>query len=606
MAKKLTKEEFVTKARAVHGDRYDYSESVLINTSTNINIRCKVHGEFHQTPSNHLKGKGCAACAGRARLNTDEFIKRSRLKHGDKYDYSKVAYLTNMDRVTIICPEHGPFEQIAATHMGGGGCGACAGVKKLTPEQFIAKARGVHGDRYDYSEAVYTTQLGKVKIICREHGAFWQTGGGHLAGKGCAKCAGTAPLDTETFIQRARAVHGDTYSYERTVYIKSNKHVVITCPVHGDFNQKPNNHLNGHGCFDCNQVGVAPMTHETFIEKATTIHGGRFDYSRVQYDRSRTYIEIGCPTHGVFTQWPEKHLAGQGCPSCAHSGPSKGQTEVSDFLSQHTEVVSEHPINGSNFRLDALLPEFGLGVEYHGLVWHSTRFISDPRKDYKKHKVAESHGIRVIHIYEDEWLKRRHVVERLLLSAIGKLPRVYARQTSLIRVSNDAAYKFYKANHLQGGRQSQVNLALVKDGHMVACMSFDMLRSSRYNIDRRHWELTRYASTVTVVGGASKLLKRFRSMGVADRLTSYSDSRAFSGRMYEALGFTLTHETAADYSYTTGRPEFGRRHKSAYQKKALAGMFPGCDLMKTEKQICEENGLYQIYDCGKKRWDMVL
>jgi hypothetical protein len=110
-----------------------------------------------------------------------------------------------------------------------------------------------------------------------------------------------------------------------------------------------------------------------------------------------------------------------------------------------------------------------------------------------------------------------------------------------------------------------------------------------------------------VVGGASKLLKAFRRENLADKLTSYSDARMFSGNMYAQLGFTRTHQTLPDYYYVNLRVATWRVHKAKFQKKHLAKLFPGCDIEnKTEKEICEENGYYQVYDCGKVRWDLDL
>jgi len=605
MTKKLTKAEFIERAKQVHGDRYDYSESHYTASYKPLAITCNDHGPFLQTPSNHFSGKGCPACGGRAKLDTALFIERSKKVHGGRYDYSKSRYFSNNIPVEIICPEHGSFMQRPAGHMKGGGCPKCAGVKLLTQDEFIERATAIHGT-YDYSLVEYVNSMSLVTIVCPIHGPWRQTPGNHMVGKGCPKCSGNVTLTTEEFVAKARGIHGDYYDYSKTEYVRANKKVVITCPVHGDFEQTPNGHLNGHGCFLCNQKGVPAMTHETFLEKARSIHGDTFSYHEAKYDRSWEHVTIHCLTHGPFQQMPEKHLAGQGCPKCAMSGPSKAQIEVSDFLSHYCKVKDEVLLTDSKLRLDMLVPDMNLAVEYHGLVWHSTKMLTDPRKDFKKHKLAEAQGIRVIHIYEDEWALKQQIVKRLLLSAVGALPKVAARKTKVIEVGHGEAREFYNTNHLQGARQSRVNLGLQHEGVLVACMSFDMLRSSRHNKDARHWELVRYAATHTVVGGASKLLKSFRALGMCDRMTSYSDNRLFSGAMYAALGFEMTHETDPDYRYTTGRAVFGRQHKSKYQRKHLPNHFPGCDMTKTEWQICEENGLHRIYDCGKKRWDLSL
>ena len=124
------------------------------------------------------------------RSTTDDFIKKAREVHGDKYDYSKVNYVKNSTKVCIICPEHGEFWQIPSNHLKGFGCPKCTNNHHYTTEEWIQNAKEVHGDRYDYSKVNYTNRKAKVCIICPEHGEFWQRGGDHLNGQGCPGCTG--------------------------------------------------------------------------------------------------------------------------------------------------------------------------------------------------------------------------------------------------------------------------------------------------------------------------------------------------------------------------------------------------------------------------------
>ena len=109
--------EFIAKAKAVHGDKYDYSKVNYVNSFTKVTIICPKHGEFEQTPNLHLKSQGCPNCYGNKKMTIEEFIKRAKEVHGDKYDYSKVKYVNALTKVTIICPIHGEFEQTPAKHL---------------------------------------------------------------------------------------------------------------------------------------------------------------------------------------------------------------------------------------------------------------------------------------------------------------------------------------------------------------------------------------------------------------------------------------------------------------------------------------------------------
>ncbi len=128
------------------------------------------------------------------RLTTEEFISRARRVHGNKYDYALVEYSGTFTRVKIICREHGEFEQKPTKHLSGHGCKTCGGLaapnaRRLNTEQFIAKAKRVHGDKYDYSLVSYERAVLPVKIVCPAHGEFEQRPHNHLSGNGCRKCA---------------------------------------------------------------------------------------------------------------------------------------------------------------------------------------------------------------------------------------------------------------------------------------------------------------------------------------------------------------------------------------------------------------------------------
>lgn len=257
MPKKLTKEEFINRSREIHGDRYDYSKVDYVNNSTRVCIICPEHGEFWQTPYGHMKGQGCFKCGNHKKgqfrkLNTETFIKKARAIHGNKYDYSKVEYVNNSTKICIICPDHGEFWQKPNAHLNGNGCPICNGGTKSNLETFIRKANIKHNNKFDYSKVKYINSTTKVRIICPEHGEFWQTPHDHLQGYACPRCAGRLKT-TEEFIAKAIEIHGNKYDYSKVKYEKANKKVCIICPEHGEFWQTPSSHLQGQGCPYCKE-----------------------------------------------------------------------------------------------------------------------------------------------------------------------------------------------------------------------------------------------------------------------------------------------------------------------------------------------------------------
>ena len=179
--------------------------------------------------------------------------------HNNKYDYSKAVYKNSKTKMVIICPIHGEFEQCHNKHSTAKqGCPKCGGRVKSTSEEFIAKAKRIHGDFYDYSKVVYTNQYDNVTIICPTHGEFQQAPTNHLAGKKCRKCAYTTNglelrSTFEEFLEKANNIHGSKYTY--TNYTKMSNYVTITCPEHGDFQQQASSHILGCGCPSCAVYG---------------------------------------------------------------------------------------------------------------------------------------------------------------------------------------------------------------------------------------------------------------------------------------------------------------------------------------------------------------
>lgn len=198
----------------------------------------------------------------------------------------------------------------------------------MKKEDFIAKAREKHGDRYDYRQVPdeFLTK-NKVEIICQEHGSFWQTASDHKAGCGCNLCgielSRSAKIKTKDyFIDKAKQVHGDLYDYSKVEYLSAKTKVVITCNLHGDFLQIPNSHLKGRGCPHCGLIKIGNFkrkSFDVFVDQANTVHCNKYVYFN-DYVNGRTPLTIICPHHGTFKQSPENHLSGQECPSCAVYG----------------------------------------------------------------------------------------------------------------------------------------------------------------------------------------------------------------------------------------------------------------------------------------------
>ena len=267
MPQKLNTSQFIEKASFRHGNRYDYSQVAYIEAHSKVIIVCPLHGPFSQKPGMHLHGNGCHQCAGTRRNTTESFIKKAIEKHGELYSYEKVSYHNNHIKVEISCPVHGSFWMKPNSHTDSGqGCPVCGGKRPIDDifTEFITRSKQKHGNRYDYSETVLVRAMEKVKIICPKHGPFYQQIYKHMRGDGCPHCSLRKKATTESFIVSAKQVHGNRYTYESVVYVRSGQKVTIHCQQHGNFSVNPNHHLRGVGCAKCDQLN--PFRRSQFID----------------------------------------------------------------------------------------------------------------------------------------------------------------------------------------------------------------------------------------------------------------------------------------------------------------------------------------------------
>ena len=418
MSQPLTNVQFIERSKKKYGDKFDYSKTEYINSSTKICIICPEHGEFWQLPSSHFKGRGCPFCSKELKIknitySTFEFIEKARQTHGSKYDYSKVEYTKCRTKVCIICPEHGEFWQKPTNHLNGCGCPKCAyfarkhGNKKFkTTEDFVTKCTKIYGERYDYSKTQYNGANKPIIVFDNIKKCEVITTPTYLLTK---KYSTKERMCKENFVKKAKEIHGDKYIYDETEYVNSLTKIKYVCPKHGLIEQLPLNHLR-YGCRHCSKEHTARLTSsntEEFIKKAKEIHGDKYDYSKVNYINTNTKVCITCPKHGEFWQIPSKHLHGHGCPKCNRSHL---EDEMSLFLCNNDIKFIEQyapPFlkNGKGQqRLDFYLPEYKIAIECQGIqhftdIFYikSTKSTSIIERDIIKYNKCKNNEITILY-----------------------------------------------------------------------------------------------------------------------------------------------------------------------------------------------------------------
>lgn len=215
-------------------------------------------------------------------MNTNTFILESKMVHGDKYSYDRVVYNGSKSKVVITCKIHGDFQQQAHHHKKGSGCPRCNNTVRYSDSDFIVKSKKIHGDKYDYSKVDYISNRVKVNIICKIHGSFEQVPTSHFKGFGCSKCSSCCKLTTSDFIRRSIEIHGDIYDYSKVDYINNKNKVTITCKTHGDFLQRPSNHLRLQGCPDCER-SKGEIRIKNILEENQIKYMSQFSFNDLKY-----------------------------------------------------------------------------------------------------------------------------------------------------------------------------------------------------------------------------------------------------------------------------------------------------------------------------------
>ena len=541
---------------------------------------------------------------------TQDFIEKARKVHGDKYDYSCTEYMGARYNVSIRCKIHGVFTQMATNHLGGKGCKECSRIKVArdqtsNTEEFIRKARIIHGDKYDYSKIDYKNNRTQVEIICKIHGKFFQTPSGHLSGKGCKECGkekskedtrSRIMLSKDEFIKRANNIHKNLYDYSKIEYVDTRTKIKIICKKHGSFLQTPQKHMMGRGCPTCGRERTTEHNFsntQDFIKKAKLLHGDFFSYKKVDYRGADIKIEIICEKHGSFFQSPHNHLKGSGCPRCGVSA-SKFEIEIVNFIKTFYlgEIITNSKDIIPPMELDIYIPEFNLAIEFNGGYWHNEKFKP---KNYHllKYNLCKEKDIRLISIWEWEIVKDKENIKNFIKNVIIEKKKLFARKLEIKEVSIIEQREFLESNHLQGYVPCTYALGLYKDNELIQLMT---LRAK----DKKNkvFEIGRLATKIgcSVIGGAERLFKHLISFVDYKEIISYNNMDKFTGEVYERLGLIFENITIP-YGWIKNNVYLPR-----YQTQKNKLIRQGYDESKSESEIMRDEGFSKIYLTGVQKF----
>jgi len=328
-----------------------------------------------------------------------------------------------------------------------------------------------------------------------------------------------------------------------------------------------------------------------------------------EYHHAHDSIEVKCKKCGtVFSiLWNSFQQGGGVCPGCFPlcQGRSKMENDIAELIaSLGIDILCNKRDIISPYELDIFIPSHNIAIEFCGLWCHSSGgnapYLIPADRHITKLRMCEDAGIRLITIFEDEWILRKEVVMSKLLIDLNQFKgqKLGGRLCTVGKTTSKSKRDFLQQYHLQGDRVSTVNLCLKYFGSIISVMTFTKLRDHEY-------ELSRYCCkpNYLIMGGASKLLSYFKTNYTWTNIFTYADRRWSNGNLYTSLGFESSGITDPNYWYW-GNGIIGRAHRLNYSKSQLTSMKNFSDDL-TEKQIMALEGYAWIYDCGNYKFTMV-
>ena len=407
----------------------------------------------------------------------------------------------------------------------------------------------------------------------------------------------------ETIIIRFNEIHGGKYDYSSMNYVKTTEKISIICPIHGVFMQTPQAHLKGQGCPHCGKKKKSiskTYTNNEFIERAKIIHNNKYDYSKVKYINNKKKVCIICPIHGEFFIEPNAHIQGRGCIVCGNLKKGRRinpfKKEIFNYIKKYNnDIILNYTIE--NELIDLYIPSFNVGFMFVDLLSYSEKKLENKKILLHKTKICEKNNIQLIHIFEDEWKNKKEICISRIENILGLSKRIYARDCKIVSIDKNNAKGFFTNNHIQGNVNSKYVYGLEYNGEIVSMMSFGGLRKNMgRKSEENEYELLRFCNKIgySVIGGASRLFKYFKTTNTPLTVISYADRRWSMGNMYNKLGFTFVHNSEPSYFYLVNGE---RKNRFSYRKDILISKY-GCRRNDTEHNFCNNNGWYRIYDCG--------
>lgn len=403
MAQRLTKEEFIARARQVHGDKYDYSDSDYLNARTKVTIICPIHGKFQQTPDAHLAGKGCSKCKSFGK-STEDIIQELQAIHGNKYDFSDVEYKGRSKKVIVHCNICGhTWMPSAGSLLSGNGCPKCRSLNnslrfRMSDHEFKERLAAINSNITPLNQ--YETAKSRIKCKCSICGYMWESSAGSLlAGTGCPKCSGNLKKTHDEFVREMNSISPSIEIIGK--YINAKTKIDVKCKTCGYvWSIKANNLQQGQTCPQCANKHRNDEKRYTQSEFVKIMRDTNPNIRILgEYVNAHTRLKVKCLKCG--NEWspiPWDILRGTGCPRCSHTGTSFFEQfilrSLIKSLGKESVLSRDKTIIGKE--LDIVVPSMHVAIEPGSWFWHKDKI----KEDLIKQTLCNKIGIKLITIYD--------------------------------------------------------------------------------------------------------------------------------------------------------------------------------------------------------------
>lgn len=612
---KQTINKFKDEIYHLVNDEYSIIGGYINNTSKVLLRHNECGHEYIISRHKFISGRRCPNCFGNKKKTTSEFKKQ--VYNLVKDDYEVLGEYKGAKTKLLMRHNCCGFEYMVTptNFLSNKRCPKCfVGIKKTTKQFKMDVYKATNNEYTVLGEYIDTDTEILMKHNCCET-EYLIKPKQFVAGVRCPNCCKTKLKTTNEFKNQVYNLVNDEYNVLGNYINSKTKIKIIHNTCNNQYEVRPSNFLRGDRCPHC--YGNIKKTNSQFKKEVFDLVGDEYDFIESYINADVKLLVKHNKCNNFYKVCPDKFLnEGTRCPNCSNSkGFSQGEKELLDYITSilpiETEIISNDRTVLKPKELDIYIPNLNIAFEYNGLYWHTEEYID---KNYHLDKMIECNkkGIKLIHIFEDEWLNNQELMKNKIANLLGvnNNNKVYARKCYVKEVEdNQVKNNFLNENHIQGKDNSKFSYGLyTKDkDNLVAILTLckPRVNMGMKNTDNNLYELSRYATNCNVIGGMGKILKYIKlNNQEVNKIYTYADLR-FTDKednVYLKNGFKFVSQSRPNYWYFVSGE---RKSRFNYQKGNLKKLFPDVyDDNLSEKEIMEIMGYYRIYDCGNLKYEI--